>query len=176
VRPATYVTRINRHVLDRRSPPPYTVNTPLFAIRSCDLYTKSARRVPRNALLAIVTAAISAAAIANADAELFKEPQHDSALAGRAWLQEHLDSSSPHKFKDTFGVSRFVYLKALEKLCEHSTLKDRCKIDMEEMLACFLYFIRTNAGVRQMADRFNCSPETVHMCVTIFLFILKFRQ
>jgi hypothetical protein len=126
-------------------------------------------RVSRNALLAITTAAVTMAAIANADEQLFKEEYHTSALTGRAWVQEHLDSPNPQKMRDTFGVSRFVFLKTLEKLCEHSTLTDRRSIDIEEMLACFLYFARTNMPFRILADRFNCSSETVSKCIAFYV-------
>jgi hypothetical protein len=112
-------------------------------------------------LLQVAAACLAMAAMANADNTLFPEPYHNSVLTGEAYIQELLTSSNTHRLEDILGVPRDVFLKMLEILSDCTDFKDSREVSMEEQLGIFLYFGRTNADFRHIADRFNRSTDTI---------------
>jgi hypothetical protein len=117
--------------------------------------------------LRVAAACLALAALVNANSTLFPEPYHNSALTGEAYVQELLNSSNPHRFEDIVGVPRSIFLKMLEILANVTEFKDSRDVSMEEQLVIFLYFGRTNADFRHIADRFNRSTDTISRCVFV---------
>jgi hypothetical protein len=62
---------------------------------------------------------------------------------------------------DLFGLPCHVFIKLLEMLKDLSPFKESWGVTMEEPLAIFLYYRRTNASFDHIADRFNHSTNTV---------------
>jgi len=118
----------------------------------------------RNVLLAVAVASVAMAAISYGDDHLFAEPYHTSSLSGRAYVQELLDSTNPHRFSDVIGMPKHVFLKLMELLMDHGSFTDSRHIEMEEKLAIFLWLGRTNDSIREIAERFQRSKDTISRC------------
>ena len=64
--------------------------------------------------------------------------------------------------REQLGVDAFVFRKLIHELQHLGELQPGRYIEVEEMAAIFLYIIRTNQPVRQVAERFQRSNDTIH--------------
>jgi hypothetical protein len=119
----------------------------------------------RARLLVLATVIISMLAISNADAHLFNIPYHTSALTGLAWVNELLHSPNPHRLEDNLGVNQVVFFGILENLIKYSGFHDDREVFVEEKLAIFLYWARTNLSYVHLAERFQRSQSTISLYV-----------
>ncbi|VDC03190.1 unnamed protein product [Peniophora sp. CBMAI 1063] len=94
---------------------------------------------------------------------LFPEPYHTSVLSGHSWVQELLNGHRD-RMKDNIGARPHVFRVLERELINRGGLRPRRWVDTTEMLAIFLYQAVTNNSVRQTAERFQRSNETVSNC------------
>jgi hypothetical protein len=88
-------------------------------------------------------------------------PMHTSILTGRIWLDEILHGH-PDRFKNQLGMSQAVFRRLSRVLQLQCGLTDSKFIAADEQLAMFLYFVRRGCSVRDLMERFQHSPDTVH--------------
>jgi hypothetical protein len=106
---------------------------------------------------------------------LEKQPYHTSILTGRMWLQELLDSRSPHRFRESLGMNPHVFLALVRKLDDITSLKTRRDTDIVEQVAMFLYAIVGNQSNRNTGERFQRSGETISRCVVILSAVFEYN-
>ena len=88
------------------------------------------------------------------------EPYHTSVLSGQQWVQELLDGHRD-RMRDSLGTPAAVFEQLEQDLIRHGGLTPRRYIGTSEQLAIFLYQAVTNCSVRQAAERFQRSNETI---------------
>jgi hypothetical protein len=111
--------------------------------------------------IAVALACVSAVAAHVTEEQLNREPQHDSVLTGEAWVQELLDSQNKFRMYNALGVDRKMFLFLLEVLIKTTEMSDSTHVRAETQLAIFLFYGRSNAPYRTMAERFQHSTETI---------------
>jgi hypothetical protein len=122
-------------------------------------YTEWCHR--RQRLLVLATVLISFIAISNADAHLFNIPYHTLALTGLAWVNELLESPNSHRLEDNLGVNSSTFLGLLENLVRSTGFHDDRDMLVEEKLAIFLWWARTNMPYVHIAECFQRSQSTI---------------
>lgn len=90
-----------------------------------------------------------------------KEPYHNSALTGKAWVWELL-TGHPDRIKCELGVRLHVFEKLLNKLKELG-YEDTNNVTLEEQLSIFLYSCVTalKLTVPHVGERFQRSSNTI---------------
>lgn len=86
---------------------------------------------------------------------------HDSKLSGEEWVQEQLRSQNAFKCRDSLGMNAQSFQLLVKNLLNRGSIKHSRGVSAEMQVAIFLYIVRRNASVRETADRFNCSWDTV---------------
>ncbi|KAE9390709.1 hypothetical protein BT96DRAFT_779705, partial [Gymnopus androsaceus JB14] len=66
------------------------------------------------------------------------EPYHTSALTGAEWVKE-LKNGHSERMRHNLGVNRYVFAKLCLELRREGGLQPRRHVDVEEMVATFLY-------------------------------------
>ncbi|KAJ7762922.1 hypothetical protein B0H16DRAFT_1414248 [Mycena metata] len=90
-----------------------------------------------------------------------KEDMHDSALSGRAWLNELLNRH-PDRIYIAFGMRRHVFLALVLQLRLMGHMESQnSRIGLDESLAIFLYTCVTGVAIDHVAERFQHSHTTI---------------
>ncbi|KAJ3720642.1 hypothetical protein C8R42DRAFT_94803 [Lentinula raphanica] len=123
--------------------------------------TIDAQNRRRCALIAAVITTVTA--VAGVHSLMYKqlnpEPYHTSSLTGAQWVAE-LEQGHSERMLHNLGVPQHVFRKLKRELQKEGGLKGRRFVDIEEMLATFLFQSVTNLSVRKVAERFQRSFET----------------
>jgi hypothetical protein len=93
---------------------------------------------------------------------LFPEPYNTSILSGPEFMTYLLNSSHPDKMPTVLGASAHVFYKLLDMLISYGGLSDSREVDAIEKLGIFLWLGRYNASIREIGERFQRSPDTIH--------------
>jgi hypothetical protein len=96
------------------------------------------------------------------------EPYHTSALTGQDWVIELL-TGHPEHIRCELGMHANAFMELISELhtMGHSDSKF---VSLEEQLAIFLYTSMTGLLIRHVAERFQCSNETISWRVYFILF------
>ncbi|GAA5890538.1 hypothetical protein JCM16303_006044 [Sporobolomyces ruberrimus] len=79
------------------------------------------------------------------------QPYNNSIRTGLEWLDELMsETGHPQVFRDTFGVSKRVFMKLLEELESKGLLADGKLVTTQEQLSIFLRYARFGESVREM--------------------------
>jgi hypothetical protein len=106
----------------------------------------------------VVAACATVAALYN-ELYLSSEPYH-TGIPGELWVQD-LIKGNLRRFRDVLGINKHTFFLLLQTLVKTADISDSRSISAEEQLALFLYAGRTNLSVRQLAERFQHSTETI---------------
>jgi hypothetical protein len=87
-------------------------------------------------------------------------PQHTSELTGQAWVEELLSGHSS-RMRNNLGMNPHVFRRLLAALELKAGFCDSRWIKKEEKLAITLYAFVTNNTNRKLAERFQCSGDTI---------------
>jgi hypothetical protein len=114
---------------------------------------------------------------------LFIHPQycktdlHNSALSGRAWLNELL-TGHPDRIYIALGMRRHVFLALVLQLRVMGHMESQnSRINLDESVAIFLYTCVTGIAIDHVAERFQHSHTTISECVEFYYtnFSLQFN-
>lgn len=108
-------------------------------------------------VLVAVMVAISAAEMMHYT--LLKQPLHDSALSGAAWVQE-LINGNPARIKTELGVYQHTFTTLVEALRKCGVV-DSLHVMAAEQVAIFLLICVGNTSNSRAAGRFQRSGETI---------------
>ncbi|ESK82974.1 nuclease harbi1-like [Moniliophthora roreri MCA 2997] len=89
-----------------------------------------------------------------------KQPYHNSALSGYAWVQE-LMKGHPRCIYTELGVRLHVFITLVITLCSMSYADSQKGVTVEEQLAIFLYMCVTGLSVRHVGERFQWANGTI---------------
>ncbi|KIJ33470.1 hypothetical protein M422DRAFT_264575 [Sphaerobolus stellatus SS14] len=89
-----------------------------------------------------------------------KTIQHDSALTGRAWLEELLNSNE-NRIKNNLGMWKHVFRHLVDVLEKKGGIGNTRHLRSADQVAIFLYFAVTNLSNRKVAERFQKSGDTI---------------
>jgi hypothetical protein len=87
------------------------------------------------------------------------EPYHTSALSGQDWVIKLL-TGHPECIRCELGMHANAFVELISKLhtMGHSDSKF---VSLKEQLAIFIYTSVTDLTIRHVAERFQCSNETI---------------
>jgi hypothetical protein len=90
-----------------------------------------------------------------------KEDLHDSALSGRAWLNELL-AGHPSRIYIALGMRRHVFLALILQLRAMGHIESQnSRVNLDESVAIFLYTCVTGIAIDHVAERFQHSHSTI---------------
>ncbi|KAJ7765580.1 hypothetical protein B0H16DRAFT_1309714 [Mycena metata] len=90
-----------------------------------------------------------------------KSELHDSALSGRAWLDELLNRH-PDRIYIAFGMRRHVFLALVVQLRLMGHMESQnSRNALDESLAIFLYTCVIGVAIDHVAERFQHSHSTI---------------
>ena len=121
------------------------------------------KRLQKKACLLAVIASC-AAVVATYDTLLKKDRVHTSILSGSAWVNELLKGHHSRIYS-TLRVQKHVFKKLVETLRLDGNANDSKRVKLEEQVAIFLYISATGLPIRQAAERFQRSYDTIHRFV-----------
>jgi hypothetical protein len=112
---------------------------------------------------------IGAAAILYQEPNYWKQPYHNSALSGQAWVEE-LMNGHPDRIFHELGMHLHVFLAFAANLRLHCGFNTSQKgVIVEEQAAIFLYTCVTGLSVQHIGERFQHSNETISKYVYKFI-------
>jgi hypothetical protein len=90
-----------------------------------------------------------------------KQDLHNSALSGRAWLDELL-TGHPDRIYIALGMRRHVFLALVLQLRAMGHIESQnSRINLDESVAIFLYTCVTGIAIDHVAERFQHSHSTI---------------
>jgi hypothetical protein len=92
-------------------------------------------------------------------------PYHNSAMSGRAWLDELLNGH-PDRIQTELGMRKHVFLAYVHAL-RLAGCADSPHLQLDEQVAIFLYMCVTGLSIRHVGERFQRTNETVSKCVIL---------
>ncbi|KAF7290776.1 putative transposase [Mycena indigotica] len=94
--------------------------------------------------------------------QYIKTELHNSALTGRAWLNELLNSEHPDRIYIALGMRRHVFLALVLQIRSMGFMESgNSRIMLDESLAIFLYTCVTGLAIDHVAERFQHSHTTI---------------
>jgi hypothetical protein len=100
--------------------------------------------------------------------QFMKEDLHNSALSGRAWLNELLVGHPDHIYI-ALGMRRHIFLALVFQIRALGYMEaQQARIELDESLAIFLYTCVTGLAIDHVAERFQHSHTTISQCVHCF--------
>jgi hypothetical protein len=88
-------------------------------------------------------------------------PYHTSTLSGQQWMTD-LETGHPLRIQEQLGMNALGFRRLVKELVTTGALRSGRRIAVNEMVGIFLYTVRTNQSIRQVAERFQRSNDTIH--------------
>jgi hypothetical protein len=92
-----------------------------------------------------------------------KQPYHTSILTGVSWVNKLLNGH-PERIQCELSVHHHIFI-ILFQLLHNGGIDNSKHVTLEEQLAIFLYACVTGISVCHLAERFQCSNNTISKCV-----------
>ena len=92
---------------------------------------------------------------------LEKTPIHTSILPGANYLQEVLQSSSPHRVREALRMPLSTFQQLCTRLAVGGYLRDSARVSVEEQVAIFMRIVGKKSSNRDTQDRFQHSGQTI---------------
>ena len=89
-----------------------------------------------------------------------KKLQHNSKLTGKEWVKE-LTEGHGKRMENNLGMARHVFKKFVTMLVDKGGIGHRWYMTPSEQVAIFLFFVVTNSSNHKVAERFQCSGDTI---------------
>ncbi|KAJ8522016.1 hypothetical protein ONZ45_g1366 [Pleurotus djamor] len=123
--------------------------------------SKDQRPARRHALAAAayMMQSVATATALYASTWYWKQPHHNSALTGDAWVRE-LINGHPDRIRIALGMRLHVFLALVAEL-RLSGLCESKHVTLEEQVAIFLYTCVTGLSIRHVGERFQHSNDTI---------------
>ena len=135
----------------------------IFALFLLTFSAVEASKLPTHKRKLVIAAVLIAACFVAK--RLYKTPYHDSALSGKMYYAELMQTRNPHRFLDVMRMDRRAFRRLHRLLTKKGGLKSSvtCKpqVCSGEKIMMFIHLLK-GWSVREIAERFQHSTSTVH--------------